>query len=203
MANTPYDLAELIPKARAGSPQALGAVLEACRLYLLGIADRELAGPLRAKGSASDLVQETFLEAQCDFVRFRGQTEAELLAWLRQMLLNNLGNFARRYRETDKRRIDREIPIQGSDSAASMVTPQVASATPTPSRQMIAEEETVTLRAALERLPEDYRRVLTLRYLEERRFDEIATMMGRTSNAVRLLWARAVERMQEEMDAHS
>ena len=41
--------------------------MEACRLYLLSIADRRLDEDLRAKGGTSDLVQETFLEAQRDF----------------------------------------------------------------------------------------------------------------------------------------
>src|SRR5262245_22320921 len=60
MADPGNDLAQQLAAARTGSPEALGAALEACRLYLLGIADRELDGELRAKGGASDLVQETF-----------------------------------------------------------------------------------------------------------------------------------------------
>ena len=89
-----------IPAARAGSKEAIGGALEACRGYLLGIAERELDADLRAKGGASDLVQDTFLEAQRDFAGFRGETQADLLAWLRRLLLNNLANFARTYRQT-------------------------------------------------------------------------------------------------------
>src|SRR5262249_48816230 len=92
------DVAQLLYAARAGSPEALGQMLEACRCYLLGIADREFDAGLRAKGAPSDLVQETFLEAQRDFAQFQGSTEAELLAWLRRMLLHNLANFIRDYR---------------------------------------------------------------------------------------------------------
>ena len=58
---------------------------------------------------AADLVQETFLEAQQDFGRFAGTSETELLAWLRQILLNNIGNFSRRYHNTDKRAVSREV----------------------------------------------------------------------------------------------
>src|SRR5262249_58319869 len=91
-----------LDEARAGSRAALGRVLEACRGYLMMIARQELDRDLQAKGSASDLVQETFLEAQRDFDRFSGTTEEELLAWLRRLLLNNIANFTRPYRDTDK-----------------------------------------------------------------------------------------------------
>ena len=199
MADPGHDLAQLLDAARGGSPEALGAALDACRLYLLGIADRELDGGLRAKGGASDLVQETFLEAQRDFPGFRGVTEGDLRAWLRRMLLNNLTNFARHYRGTDKRRLDREIAID-PHASTSGATPGPAADTPSPSRQVMAGEQADELRAAMERLPDDYRQLLTLRYDEEKSFEEIGEAMGRTSNAVRKLWVRAVEKLQQELD---
>src|SRR5688572_20792506 len=165
MADPVNDLAQQLAAARAGSPEALGTALEACRLYLLSIADRELDGELRAKGGASDLVQETFLEAQRDFARFHGDGAAELRAWLRRLLLNNLANFARHYRRTDKRRLDREIAIDLHPSASG-ATPGPAADTPSPSRQVMAGEEADELHAALQRLPEDYRRLIVLRYQE-------------------------------------
>src|SRR6516225_2042707 len=88
--------------ACAGSREAVGQALEACRGYLLLIAQRELGPQLQAKGGASDLVQETLLEACRDFARFQGDSEAELLQWLRRLLLNNLADFTRLYRDTDK-----------------------------------------------------------------------------------------------------
>ena len=104
-----------LPEARAGSPEALGRLLEACRRYLLLVAERELDPALRPKGGASDLVQETFLEAQRDFAGFRGRSQPELRAWLRQILRNNLANFHRRFRDADKRRLDREVSLDRSD----------------------------------------------------------------------------------------
>jgi RNA polymerase sigma-70 factor (ECF subfamily) len=185
--------------ARAGSKEAIGTVLEQCRGYLLGIAERELDADLRSKGGASDLVQETFLEAQRDFAGFRGRTEADLLAWLRRLLLNNLANFARTYRRTAKRRLDREIRLPaGSESRAG--ESQFAADTPTPSAQVGAGEDTAALQAALGRLPADYREVITLRHIEGLSFDQIAERMGRSSAALRKLWSRAVERMQAEME---
>ena len=48
----------------------------------------------------ADLMQEMFLAAHQDFVQFHGNTEKELLSWLREVLLSNLANLVRRYRDT-------------------------------------------------------------------------------------------------------
>src|SRR5205823_5326264 len=72
------DVAQWLPAARAGSSEALGEILEACRGYLLLLAQEELDPGLQAKGGASDLVQQTFMEAQQDFARFQGDSEGAL-----------------------------------------------------------------------------------------------------------------------------
>src|SRR5215471_5317922 len=97
MADPKERLEGWLAEARAGEVHALGEALEACRAYLLHVAEHELETGLRAKGGASDLVQQTFMEAQQDFSRFAGTSEAELLAWLRRMLLNNIANFRRQW----------------------------------------------------------------------------------------------------------
>lgn len=192
-------LPEWISHARAGEARALGDVLEACRTYLLHVANRELDAHLRAKGGASDIVQQTFMEAQHDFSRFAGNSEAELLAWLRKILLNNLANFRRHFAQTAKRSVNREVTIHPPDSQAAERS-WLADGMSTPSIVMMAEEQESALLAALERLPEDYRLVLRLRYLEELAFDEVASRMNRTCNAVQKLFARAVEKLQDELE---
>src|SRR5690242_5684865 len=107
------ELEALIQAARDGSGTALGHLLEASRPYLLHVANQELDQELCSKAGASDLVQETFLEAQQGFAGFRGRNEAELRRWLRQMLRNNLANFARGFRGTRKRDTGREVSLEG------------------------------------------------------------------------------------------
>jgi RNA polymerase sigma-70 factor, ECF subfamily len=193
------DAAHYLPAARAGSREALGQLFEACRAYLLRIANEGVAADVQAKGGASDLVQETFLEAQRDFARFQGDTEAELLAWLRCLLLNNVANFARHYRATGKRQVGREVPLERSDSSQAG-EPTFVADTPSPSMAAMAHEKAEAVARALERLPEDYRRVITLRNQERREFDEIGRLMERSADAARRLWSRAIERLQQELE---
>jgi|SRR6516164_2302251 RNA polymerase sigma-70 factor (ECF subfamily) len=194
------DAAQWLAAARAGSREALGAGLETCRRYLLLVADRELDPDLRAKGGASDLVQETFLEAQRDFARFRGNSEDEFRAWLRRMLLHRLGKFARRYRRTQKRRLGREVGDQ-PDGSSSRIRGDVIADMLSPSGEAMALEQTEALQRALSRLPEDYRRVITLRYEEDLSFHEIGRILVRSPAAARMLWARAVERLRDEWES--
>jgi RNA polymerase sigma-70 factor (ECF subfamily) len=187
MADSPPEGARWLPAAREGSAEALGRVLEACRNYLRLVAERELDPNPRGKGGASDLVQETLFEAVRDFDQFHGNSEAELRAWLRRLLLNNLLSFTRRYRQTGKRQLDREVPL--ADPSAH---------SPSPSGHAMAQEQSEAMRLALERLPENYRRVIRLRYEEKQPFDRIGADLGLSGNAARKLWVRAVKRLKQE-----
>jgi RNA polymerase sigma-70 factor, ECF subfamily len=202
MAQPPKGAADHLPAARAGSREALGEALEACRAYLLRIANQGLDADLQAKGGASDLVQETFLEAHRDFARFQGSTEAELLAWLRCLLLNNVANFARSYRATSKRAVGREVRLESGDSSRAGNADLVAG-TFSPSTEAMAHEKAEAVARALERLPEDHRRVIMLRNQERREFDDIGRLMDRSPDAARRLWSRAIERLQHELESPS
>jgi RNA polymerase sigma-70 factor (ECF subfamily) len=187
-------LAELA-RARAGSKEALGQVLQACREYLLCVAARELDdADLRAKEAASDVVQNTFLDAHRDFGQFGGQTEGEFLAWLRGLLRHNVSNCRRRWR-SEMRDAGRESRLDSHDSAVAPPAPA-----PSPSSWAVREEDRESLERALARLPDDQRQVLHLRYREERSFEEIGRLMNRSANAAQKLWARAVERLQQELE---
>jgi RNA polymerase sigma-70 factor (ECF subfamily) len=193
------EVARWLPEARLGRPDALGRLLECYRGYLLLIAQEELDPALRAKTGASDVVQETFLEAQRDLLQFKGGTEAEFRGWLRQLLLHNLANLVRHYRDTAKRQVKREVEIPIPDSSGGGAGGPAAPV-PTPSVQAMARESVEVIRRAMEQLPEDYRQILLLRYEEERSFEEIGRRMNRTANAARKLWARAVERLQQVLE---
>ena len=88
---------------------------------------------LRAKVDASDLVQETMLEAFRDFERFGGASEQEWLAWLKRILAHNVADFVRRYRGTAKRQARREVRIRSpQDSTHAFGAAEPAAPCPTP-----------------------------------------------------------------------
>jgi RNA polymerase sigma-70 factor (ECF subfamily) len=183
--------------ARAGDAEGLGRALESCRDYLLMVAARGIDADLTAKGGASDLVQDTLLGAYRDFGRFRGRSRDELLAWLRTILRNNLAVFRRRYRGTGKRRVALEVPLEVPSAGAPPAT--WAGEAMTPGNQAAHREQVAALMAALERIPEDYRRVVLWHQYDRLTFEEIGRRLGRSAEAARKLWSRALIRLTEEL----
>jgi RNA polymerase sigma-70 factor (ECF subfamily) len=188
---------DLLSAARTGNGPALGRLLEGYRRYLTLLARLEIDRRLQGKLDPSDLVQETFLEAHRDFAQFRGSGEAELLAWLRQVLVRNLANQVRRYLGTRGRdvRLERELAAQ-VDRSSQALDRALAAPHSSPSKQADRREQAVLLAEALGRLPEDYREVIVLRHLQERTFPEVAARMGRSVESVKKLWARALARLR-------
>src|ERR1700758_3344213 len=90
-------VADLIRRCRAGDPVAREGLFARYRSYLRVLALTQLGRHLRAKCDASDIVQQTLLEAHRDFAGFQGEHEGELLAWLRRILAHNLFNEPRRF----------------------------------------------------------------------------------------------------------
>src|ERR687885_927392 len=99
------DPEHLLREARAGGAVPLGQLLELYRRYLALLARVQIGQRLQGKVDASDLVQETFLEAHRHFARFRGASEAEVVRWLRQILAAKLADLLRRYLGTPGRHV--------------------------------------------------------------------------------------------------
>lgn len=187
------EIAQWLEEARAGSRSALGRLLEKCRPYLLAIANENLDADLQAKLGGSDLVQETCFEAQRDFQQFEGKTQDEWFAWLRRLLLNNVANTVRYYRATGKRKLGRERPLGHA--------PEVDAAAETPSALARQGEATEALRLAVQQLPIHYRDVIHWRNYERLTFEEIGARLGKSAEAARKLWGRAIEQLYQLLRA--
>jgi RNA polymerase sigma-70 factor (ECF subfamily) len=190
----------LLRLARSGDATSLGNLLELYRPYLALLARLQIGRRLQGKVDSGDLVQETFLEAHRDFAQFRGGSESELVAWLRQILATNIANQVRRYYGTQRRdvRLERELAVELDQSSRVLDNGLVASQS-SPSQQAARREQAVILADGLARLPEDYREVIILRHLEELTFPEIGRRMGRTVDSVEKLWARALVRLRRAL----
>jgi RNA polymerase sigma-70 factor (ECF subfamily) len=194
----PQDPESLLRWARTAGGAALGELLEPYSGYLALLARLQIGRRLQGKVDAADLVQETFLEAHRHFARFQGSTEAELVAWLRQILAARLAKLVRRYLGTQRRNVRLEQQLVVELEQSSQVLDQgLMAASSSPSHQAARREQAVLLGAALEQLPEDYREVLILRHLEGLSFPEVAQRMGRTVLSVKKLWARALPRLRD------
>ena len=176
--------------------------LDGCRQYLLMIANEVIGTAIQGKVGASDLVQDTFVEAQSHLAGFRGRTEGELRAWLRRILECRAANLRRAYFSTEKRTARREVAIEtlleGSAEAGDILTSRSQS----PSTYAVRSELDRALDRELARLPEHYRQAVALRHQEHLTWDEIGQRMGCTAEAARKVWTRAIQQLRTELAEH-
>ena len=193
---------QLLDRARGGDDSALGSLLELYRPYLTLLARLQIGRRLQGKADPNDMVQETFLEAARHFTTFRGVSELELTAWLRQILAACLAHLVRRYYGTQARDVRLERMLADDlDQSSRAIDPGLVAEQSTPSQRASRREQAVLLANALDLLPPDYREVIILRHLEGLTFPEVARRMGRSVDSVEKLWARALPRLQQALGA--
>src|SRR5437870_3116618 len=147
---------QMILEARAGTDAALGPLLELYRNYLRLLARIEIGRKLQGKLDASDLVQETFLEAHRHFHNFQGADEPQFAFWLRQILAAKVANLVRHYFGTQGRdvRLEEELAAE-LDNSSRMLGHELAASMTSPSQQAVRREQAVLLADALAQLPDD------------------------------------------------
>ena len=190
----------LLSEALAGSRESFGQLLGVYRNYLKLLVISQLERRLQSRVSASDVVQETFLEADRDFHQFRGTSVGEFCAWMRKILAHNLQRVVEQHVLTAKRSVRREVSLEllaGSlDRSSARLDSLIPDGGTSPSMRIERHEQELALANAIAELPADYRDVIILRHLEGLSFETIAVRMERTAGAVRMLWLRAIRSLK-------
>jgi RNA polymerase sigma-70 factor (ECF subfamily) len=199
------DPERLLAEARGGCGESLGRLLELYRNYLALLARTQIDFHVQGRVDASDLVQETFLDACRDFGQFRGTSEIEWLAWLRKVLVYNLARVMQQQVLAQKRTTRRELSLDRHLAALERSSERIEAALvgrhSSPSGQAQRRERSAMVADQLARQPADYREVIVLRNLEGLPFAEVACRMGRSAGAVRVLWVRAVDQLRRLLEA--
>jgi len=184
----------LVRAARSGSNEALGELLDQWRDYLLLVANQELGRDLYSKAGASDVVQDAFTRAHRNFGSFKGGSEAQLVAWLRQILIHQIFEL-RNFSQRQKRDVRREEPL-GNNEELQLMVASLPTENGCPVCHATEKEDLATISRALESLSAVQRDVIQLRYWENLSFPEIGQRIGRSAEAVRKCWFRAVQKLE-------
>jgi RNA polymerase sigma-70 factor (ECF subfamily) len=188
-------IARAIRLAREGQGDALGELLAAYRNYLKVLASSCLRRDLRGKADPSDVVQETLLKVHEAFPQFRGTSEQEWMTWLRTILVRNIADLERKVLRR-RQAVGRERSLEATmDRSSAMLRNLVPAQGPTPSQEAQRRELGALVADALAELEPEDREVVILRNLHELEWGEIGERTGRSADAARMLWARAVQRV--------
>ena len=191
------DTGAKLAKALQDDKDALGSLLESYRPYVRLLAMRALDPVLNARLSASDVVQQTFLEASRDLASFRGSSEAQFLGWLRQILLHNVAHATQTNVVTQKRTVRKE---QSLDRAApERIRERLPSRISSPSSRAMRGELAVRLAQAMDTLPAAQYEAIRLRYLEGCTLDQIAGRMRRSEVAAAGLIKRGLRGLKDRL----
>lgn len=182
---------DLLRDARSGNEQALEKLLQHCLHRIRTLTEAQLDSDFRCRVSSSDIAQTTLLEIHQALDGFRGTTQRQFAAWLESIVAHNVLNEYR-YWSRQKR-----FGARHALSLDSTMQKEAVDGEPTPQAQSRLHEQRHRLEEALSSIPGNYREVIVLRNKEGLDFTEIAARLGRSSDAARMLWARAVERLAE------
>ena len=176
----PSEDAELVERARGGDASAFEELVTRYQ----GIAFRVAWLIVRNRGDAEDAVQDGFVKAYYAMHRFRAG--APIRPWILRIAANEARNRGRSSRR-------REALV----ARAAMAGP--GDAAPSPEAVALHSAETEALVAALERLPERDRLVVTYRYLFELSEAETAQALDVRPGTVKSRLSRALVRLRAEL----
>jgi RNA polymerase sigma-70 factor (ECF subfamily) len=200
MSDSSYPTLGLLQQARNGDGGSLGVLLRKYFRYLNSLSHGHLDDRIENRVSASDIVQETLLEAHRDFSKFSGTSIEEFTGWLRRILFNNLATAIEKHVLADKRDVRKQRSLDqavgDADHSKARLARYLQQDVTSPSTPMQRDESLDQLSFAINQLPPEYQQVIRMRHFDDLSFSQIAEKLDRNSGAVRMMWVRAVEKLR-------
>ena len=159
----------LVGQFNRGDESAFDRIVERYAAEVAALANRLLGWP----GDVEDVTQDVFLAAFVGLRKFR--RDCSLKTWLFTITINK----CRSYRHKRKLRQSQAVPMKDHSS--------------------MGTEDFQRVRRAVARLPAKYREPVVLRYLEGLPTEEIARILGISTNALHVRLSRARERLRQEV----
>lgn len=182
--------------ARGGDRDVAGRLLARFESALILQARASSRAYLRAKIDAEDVAQEALLLAWQHLDQFRGDTAEEFAAWLRRILASQLARVFRHFQSTRARDLALERPLI---TPAGHFWAEPAASWTSPSQAAVRVETSAHVERALASLPPHYRLVLIWHERQGMTFAQIGLSLGRSEQAVRKLWSRALLALHDAM----
>jgi RNA polymerase sigma-70 factor (ECF subfamily) len=179
---------ELVRRVRAGDEAAARLLFERHLPALRAKARARLPSALRGKVAESDVIQDAWLAAFLDVGKFEDRGDGSFGKWLQKILRHKLLDEVRRHAGVSKRDARRERRLATGEPVAD-------TGQPSPSAEVVSIERSAALRAAIDDLPSDQATVLRLIHQEGLTLVDAGERMGRSADAARKLYARALVRL--------
>ncbi|MBN9118845.1 MAG: sigma-70 family RNA polymerase sigma factor [Planctomycetes bacterium] len=196
------EIADLLAKVRAGDQQALAELFARHRDKLRRMVQLRLDHRLAGRVSASDVLQEAYIDAVKRIDHYFAKPDQSFFGWLRLVVGQRLADVHREHL-AQKRDAGQEVPIHrgagpGADSAC-LAACLLGEGT-SPSHAAAQTESFGRLEGALEQMDPLDREVLALRHFEELSNAETAAILGIQPAAASKRYVRALARLKQILE---
>jgi RNA polymerase sigma-70 factor (ECF subfamily) len=186
------DTRQLFEHARGGAPEDVNAFYERCARKLLPLIRLRLGRTLRREMESRDILQTVLCKS---FQRLTQVDDpAAVMSWLAKIAENEIRDQAD-FHQRQRRDAARRAPLDAAAEVPATVRQALS--------QAILSEQGQRLEAALDAMSEAERELIVLRKFEELTFPEMAARLGKSEDACRMAFARAMAALTIRMGATS
>ncbi len=190
----------LLRAAAGGDQESWGALLQRHRDRLRRMVALRLDPRLQGRIDASDVIQETYLEASARLAEYLRKPAMPFFLWLRFLAGQKLVTLHRHHLKTEMRDASREVSLYRGrlpETSSAALAAQLLGHDTRPSEAAIRAEMKIRLQEALNRMDPLDREVLALRHFEQLSLAETAQVLGITESGASRRHLRAVKRLKE------
>ena len=186
-----YD-ADLVRRFNGGDDLAFGEIMTRHKTRIFAAA----MGLLRNHADAEEITQDTFVRAHRGFSRFRG--DSSVATWLHRIAVNLARNrywyFFRRRRHATLS-LDATLGEEGDSTFSDLLS----AADPDPAQESSRNEFTSAVESCMEKLEPSHRKILSMRSILDKSYEEIAAELRINVGTVKSRIARARERLRNKL----
>ncbi|MBE6597933.1 MAG: sigma-70 family RNA polymerase sigma factor [Ruminococcaceae bacterium] len=167
------DCEKLIASAKNGDSNAFGQLVEIYEKFVYAAACRTLSVSGLGTSEAEDIAQASFLKAWRSLASFR--EDCAFSTWLYRITLNTAKDYIRSHVRHGT------LPLcfeEGEDGEECIIDIPVTEGADIPEDALDKKELILAVREAIEKLPEDQKKVIILRDIHELPYSDISAMLG-------------------------
>lgn len=196
MSGDPNETQRLLDRARGGDQAAFEELFNRHRARLRRAIAIRIDRRLAARVDASDVLQETYMEAFHRLPKYLQHEGMPFYLWLHWIAREKVLGLHRRHLGAEKRTVLHEVPLLPVDSSAVFVS-GILGRSPSPSQELAKIEMAERLRMALGQLDNDERDLILWRHFEQLSARDMAQLLEITEAAASKRYIRAVEHLRK------
>ncbi|MFH2000811.1 MAG: sigma-70 family RNA polymerase sigma factor [Planctomycetota bacterium] len=177
---------DLIRLAQQGDAEAVNEIYLSLERELVLYVYRNMRKELRNLEGTRDMIQTLWKGVLKDIGDFEYRDHNSFVSWLKQCLLNKIRERGRKIRK-ELEPLDPEFQRSAPD--------------PTPAGKAVKDEQIELFMQKLAKFPDETRRILVYRFREDKTYEEIGILLGKSADAVRKKTVRSLELLKKQMEA--